>query len=71
LKPAAKELLIEAGYDPVYGARPLKRTLQQKVLDPLAVQVLAGQFHEGDTVVVDVKGDELVFMARVKAEAVA
>jgi ATP-dependent Clp protease ATP-binding subunit ClpB len=71
LKSAAKELLIEAGYDPVYGARPLKRTLQQKILDPLAVQVLAGQFHEGDTVVVDVKGDELVFMARVKAEAVA
>ncbi len=70
LKPAAKEMLIEAGYDPVYGARPLKRTLQQKVLDPLAVQVLAGQFHEGDTVVVDVEGDNLVFMARVKAEAV-
>jgi len=46
----ARDLLIEEGYDPVYGARPLKRTLQRVVLDPLALAVLQGEFHEGDTV---------------------
>ena len=43
-------MLIEEGYDPVYGARPLKRTLQRRVLDPLALGVLQGQFKEGDVV---------------------
>jgi ATP-dependent Clp protease ATP-binding subunit ClpB len=46
----ARDLLIEEGYDPVYGARPLKRTLQRRVLDPLALGVLQGDFREGDTV---------------------
>jgi ATP-dependent Clp protease ATP-binding subunit ClpB len=46
----ARDLLIEEGYDPVYGARPLKRTLQRRVLDPLALGVLQGDFHEGDLV---------------------
>ena len=41
------------GYDPTYGARPLKRTIQRRVLDPLALRVLEGDFGEGDTVVVD------------------
>jgi ATP-dependent Clp protease ATP-binding subunit ClpB len=68
---AAKELLIEAGYDPVYGARPLRRTIQQKVLDPLAISVLAGEFHEGDTVVAYLEGDSIVFRVREKVEAVA
>jgi ATP-dependent Clp protease ATP-binding subunit ClpB len=58
---AAKDLLIEEGYDPVYGARPLKRTLQRRVLDPLALRVLQGDFKEGDTIVVDADGDHLVF----------
>jgi len=57
----AKELLVEQGYDPAYGARPLKRTIQRQVLDPLAVKVLGGEFRDGDTVLVDVKGDEIVF----------
>ena len=61
LTEAAKGLLIEVGYDPVYGARPLKRTIQQKILDPLAMQVLAGLFQDGEIVFVDVDGDELVF----------
>jgi len=57
----AKELLVGQGYDPAYGARPLKRTIQRLVLDPLAVKVLGGEFRDGDTVMVDAKGDEVVF----------
>jgi ATP-dependent Clp protease ATP-binding subunit ClpB len=54
--------LAREGYDPALGARPLKRTLQRKVLDPLALMILEGQFAEGDTVLVDVsfKGEGLV-----------
>ena len=50
LSEKAKDLLIEEGYDPTYGARPLKRTIQRRILDPLAVRVLQGDFREGDTV---------------------
>jgi ATP-dependent Clp protease ATP-binding subunit ClpB len=57
----AKDLLIEEGYDPTYGARPLKRTIQRRILDPLAIRVLQGDFREGDTVLIDVKAGELVF----------
>jgi ATP-dependent Clp protease ATP-binding subunit ClpB len=53
LTDAAKEQLVRDGYDPAYGARPLKRTIQRSVLDPLALRVLEGGFVEGDTVVVD------------------
>ena len=52
------------GYDPMYGARPLKRTLQRRVLDPLAMKVLEGEFREGDRIVVDAAGGELKFEAR-------
>ncbi|HJU45047.1 MAG TPA: hypothetical protein VJ691_19625, partial [Vicinamibacterales bacterium] len=61
LSEAAKDFLVREGYDPVYGARPLKRALQRRLLDPLALRVLDGAFREGDTVVVDVAGDELSF----------
>jgi ATP-dependent Clp protease ATP-binding subunit ClpB len=61
LTDAAKDFLVREGYDPVYGARPLKRALQRRLLDPLALRVLEGAFHEGDTVGVDVSGDELSF----------
>jgi ATP-dependent Clp protease ATP-binding subunit ClpB len=71
LSDSAKQLLIEAGYDPIYGVRPLKRTIQRRVLDPLAMQVLAGDFHDGDHILVDKVGDDLVFARRVTAEAVA
>jgi ATP-dependent Clp protease ATP-binding subunit ClpA len=57
----AKALLAEKGYDPVYGARPLKRTIQRLIQDPLAVKILAAEFKEGDTVSVDVDDDELCF----------
>ncbi len=61
LTPAAKDLLAEQGFDPTFGARPLKRTIQRLVENPLAVQVLAGQYHEGDTVVVDARDGALTF----------
>jgi ATP-dependent Clp protease ATP-binding subunit ClpB len=54
-------LLAEKGYDPVYGARPLKRTIQRLIQDPLAVKILEGQFQEGDKVRIDADGDALVF----------
>jgi ATP-dependent Clp protease ATP-binding subunit ClpB len=63
----AKELLAQEGYDPVYGARPLKRTIQRRILDPLAMRVLQGDFGEGDTVRVDAQHGDIVF---VKGEAV-
>jgi ATP-dependent Clp protease ATP-binding subunit ClpB len=57
----AKALIAEKGYDPVYGARPLKRTIQRLIQDPLAVKILAGEFKEGDRVKIDSEGDELSF----------
>ena len=57
----AKEFLVADGYDPMYGARPLKRTLQRRVLDPLAMHVLEGRFKEGDRITVDVGDNGLVF----------
>jgi ATP-dependent Clp protease ATP-binding subunit ClpB len=60
----AKDFLVREGYDPIYGARPLKRTIQRRVLDPLALRVLEGDFREGDTVVVDGGPDGLTFEKR-------
>jgi ATP-dependent Clp protease ATP-binding subunit ClpB len=61
LKDRAKDLLIAEGYDPTYGARPLKRVIQRRVLDPLALRVLQGELREGDTVVIDVAAGDLQF----------
>ena len=61
LSDAAKDFLVREGYDPVYGARPLKRALQRLLLDPLALRVLDGEFRDGDTVVVDHAADKLSF----------
>ena len=61
LTDAAKDDLVREGYDPAYGARPLKRTIQRRVLDPLAMRVLQGEFVEGDTVSVDHGPDGLRF----------
>jgi ATP-dependent Clp protease ATP-binding subunit ClpB len=61
LTDAAKNFIVSEGYDPMYGARPLKRTIQRRVLDALAMRVLEGEFHEGDRVVVDVGDNELTF----------
>jgi len=63
--PAAKEWLGTRGYDPVFGARPLKRLIQREVIDPLAMKVLAGELHEGETVVVGEQGGKLTFAAAI------
>src|SRR5438270_265359 len=68
---AARKHLAERGWDPVYGARPLKRAIQRLVQDPLAMQLLEGRFGEGDTVEVDAEEGELVFRKQAVAASVA
>jgi len=70
LTPAAVNLLAQEGYDPVYGARPLKRTIQRLVQDPLALKLLEGTFKEGDAVVADAKNGEIVFAKQVEGQPV-
>jgi ATP-dependent Clp protease ATP-binding subunit ClpB len=57
----AKDKLAEQGYDPVFGARPLKRVIQRSIENPLALEILAGRFSEGDTVMVEPNGDTFSF----------
>ncbi len=71
LTDAAKERIGDLGYDPVYGARPLKRVIQREILNPLAVKLLDRTFKEGDVVEVDSEDDKLIFRKRVETEAVA
>jgi len=61
LTAAAKEALAEAGWDPAYGARPLKRAIQRLVENPLALRLLEGEFGDGDTILVDARDGEIVF----------
>ena len=61
LTPGAKAVLANEGFDPVYGARPIRRVLQRRVLDPLATSILRGEFHEGERVIVDERGGDIVF----------
>ena len=61
VSPAARTALASEGYDPVYGARPLKRTIQRRIQDPMAMRLLKGDFADGDTVLVDHAGDEFLF----------
>jgi ATP-dependent Clp protease ATP-binding subunit ClpB len=68
LTDAAKELLTEAGWDPTYGARPLKRALQRLVENPLALRLLEGEFVDGDTVGVDARDGDVVFERAAAAE---
>ncbi len=70
LTPATEEVLAREGYDPVYGARPLKRAIQRLVQDPLALQLLNGTFAEGDTVVVDAKRGQIGFRKKIEAHPV-
>ncbi|MGB5599665.1 MAG: ATP-dependent chaperone ClpB [Thiothrix litoralis] len=67
---AALDLLAEAGFDPVYGARPLKRAIQQQVENPLAQQILSSRFMPGDTIMVGVEDGRLTFTALVEATEV-
>jgi ATP-dependent Clp protease ATP-binding subunit ClpB len=61
LAPAALDKLAEAGFDPVYGARPLKRAIQQQIENPLATEILSGKFSAGDTILADVVDGAIVF----------
>jgi ATP-dependent Clp protease ATP-binding subunit ClpB len=63
LTPAARDLLFEQGYDPQFGARPLKRAIQRLIQDPLALKILEGEVKAGETVDVDadLKKDEMTF----------
>ncbi len=67
----ARELLAQQGFDPAYGARPLKRTIQRLVLDPLALKVLTGEFKDGDTISVDAANGQVVFSRQEAAATVA
>ena len=66
LSDAAKEYLSMRGYDPVFGARPLKRAIQRDLQDPLARHILEGSIRDGESIYVDVSpdGDELVFSSK-------
>jgi ATP-dependent Clp protease ATP-binding subunit ClpB len=64
LTDAAKAFPVSEGYDPMYGARPLKRTIQRRVLDPLAMRVLEGELREGDRVTADVGENGLTFISQ-------
>ena len=71
LTDAAGDLLIGEGYDPAYGARPLKRVLQRRVVDPLALQLIEGDVRDGDHIVVDALGGEITFNVVETAEPAA
>jgi ATP-dependent Clp protease ATP-binding subunit ClpB len=61
LTPAAKELIAREGFDPIYGARPLKRTIQKEIVQPLAFRLLQGEFHDGDTILLEVRDGHIAF----------
>jgi ATP-dependent Clp protease ATP-binding subunit ClpB len=63
LSDAAKAFVASHGYDPVYGARPLKRAIQKYILDPLSMDILEGKFREGQTIKVDAENEALKFAA--------
>jgi len=69
LTPKAREWIGEKGYDPQYGARPLKRVIQKQVQDALAREILAGKVGDGDTVLVDVKAKKIAITVKDKAKA--
>ena len=64
LTDTARGFLVAEGFDPMFGARPLKRTIQRRVLDPLAMRVLEGDIREGDSVLVDMGNNELKFQKK-------
>ncbi|NJK82288.1 MAG: hypothetical protein HC914_21520, partial [Chloroflexaceae bacterium] len=62
LTPAATERLAEEGYDPIFGARPLKRVIQQRLQNPLALKLLQSDFRDGDTILIDAVEGEYLFI---------
>ena len=72
VSPEARQFIAQEGYDPVYGARPLKRVIQRRLQNPIALELLEGAYSEGDTVMVDVQGGALRFTRKGRApEAVS
>jgi ATP-dependent Clp protease ATP-binding subunit ClpB len=71
VSPEARAMIAAEGYDPVYGARPLKRVVQQRLQNPLALAVLEGKYHPGDTVLVGVAGHDLSFTRQAGRPATA
>ncbi|MYG05493.1 ATP-dependent chaperone ClpB [Candidatus Poribacteria bacterium] len=61
LSESANDALVKRGFDPVYGVRPLRRTIQRDILNPLAIQILEGTFHDGDAIAVDFENEAFVF----------
>ncbi|MBI2876470.1 MAG: ATP-dependent Clp protease ATP-binding subunit, partial [Candidatus Tectomicrobia bacterium] len=70
IESAAKEWLAEEGYNPTYGARPLRRAIQRYIEDPLSEEVLKGRFKEGDTIMLRFDGERLVFSEKKEAELI-
>ncbi|MEO6044744.1 MAG: hypothetical protein ABIQ47_12590, partial [Tepidiformaceae bacterium] len=64
LTPHAKDQVVEEGYDPAYGARPLRRTVQRRIENELARRILSGEFHDGQCVVVDFADGNFTFRVR-------
>jgi ATP-dependent Clp protease ATP-binding subunit ClpB len=71
LTDSAREHIAREGFDPVYGARPLRRAIQQQIVQPLAMQLLRGTFHDGDHILVDVEQDQLVFRRKAEPSSTA
>ena len=67
----AKSWLAKAGYDPVYGARPLRRAIERYVENPLSTKILRGEFSQGDTIKIDLDDEGLTFTAKATVEAAA
>src|SRR5213593_1906867 len=65
----AKDFLVEKGYDPTYGARPMRRAVERSLEDPLAEEILKGAFHEGEPILVSVDSDHLTFSQKAAAAA--
>jgi len=70
LTDSARELVATLGFDPAFGARPLKRVIHKHILDPLALKLLSGEIHDGEEVIVDASGGELTFTGRLSAAPV-
>ena len=64
----AKDFLVSKGYDPQYGARPMRRSVERFLEDPLAEEILRGQFHEGEPIIVSMENDKLIFSQKAAAE---
>ena len=64
LSPSAEQLIAKEGFDPVFGARPIRRAIQRLVLDPLAQRVLAGEFPEGSSIYADVRDAKIEFFTQ-------